>query len=93
VILLQIYYERKKPMEEPKIMSMDDSILHYLRRKKRAGRPKIPDEQKRNKNAVKIYLNDAELDMLKTMTTANGVSDFVRTLIIQEAEKRKSLVT
>jgi hypothetical protein len=73
-----------------------DSVLSRQRKKaaqtakvKRMGRPPIPAEERRDKNRVSVYLNDTELQIVRSLAAGGSVSDLLRTMIVTTAEEMK----
>jgi len=76
-----------------------DSVLERQRKRavqnvakakpKRIGRPPVSDEERRDKNRVSVYLNDAELQTVRELAAGGSVSDLLRTMIVAAADEMK----
>lgn len=56
-----------------------------LENKRKVGRPTVPHEEKRGKNVLKTYVNDAELETIKELIGERSTSDVIRQLLLDAA--------
>lgn len=74
----------------------DDFVKKYMRTEKekrsqeiksRAGRKPIPESDRREKNVLKTYVSDTELEIVKEFVGDRSTSDVLRNLILEAASK------
>ena len=53
----------------------------------KAGRKPIPECQRRERNVIKAYVSDEELEIIRTYVGDRSTSDVVRSLILDAAAK------
>ena len=56
-----------------------------LENKRKVGRPTVPHEEKRGKNVLKAYVNDAELETIREFIGERSTSDVIRQLLLDAA--------
>ena len=55
--------------------------------RKKAGRKSVPESQRREKNVLKTYVNDEELEVIRAYVGDRSASDVLRNLILDAAAK------
>ncbi len=55
--------------------------------KSRAGRKPLPESERRERNVLKSYVSDAELEIVRDFVGDRSTSDVLRSLILEAAVK------
>lgn len=68
-------------------MTMTEVASECARRK--YGRPSVPEEKKREKFALRVYVNQEEKEAIKAFVGDRSTSDVVRSLIMNAIKQAK----